>query len=114
MINNLYAVGRLVRDPEIRETDNGKTVANITIAIPRSYKNAEGEYDTDFLDCTLWAGVAQNTHEYCKKGDLIGVRGRVESSKDENGYNSMRIVAERITFLAAEKKHGDKIIDDAR
>ena len=53
MLNQVVLVGRLVRDPELRETEEGKKVTNITIAVPRSYKNIDGEYDTDFIDCTL-------------------------------------------------------------
>lgn len=101
MMNQLVVVGRVVKDPEIRETESGKKVANITLAVPRPYKNIEGEYDTDFIDCTLWQNVAQTTCEYCKKGDLIGVKGRVESNKDKTGYNSMSVTVDRVTFLAS-------------
>ena len=72
MLNQIVIVGRLVKDPELRETDSGKKVTNITLAVPRSYKNVSGEYETDFIDCTLWTGIAENTSAYCKKGDLLG------------------------------------------
>ncbi|HOZ54357.1 MAG TPA: single-stranded DNA-binding protein, partial [Bacilli bacterium] len=72
MLNQIVIVGRLVRDPELRTTENGKNVTNITLAIPRSYKNSNGEYETDFVDCVLWTGIAETTTEYCKKGDLLG------------------------------------------
>lgn len=48
MLNQTVLVGRLVKDPELNETENGNKVTNITLAVPRSYKNADGEYDTDF------------------------------------------------------------------
>ena len=86
MLNQIVIVGRLVKDPELRETDSGKKVTNITLAVPRSYKNVSGEYETDFIDCTLWTGIAENTSAYCKKGDLLGVKGRVQTriyEKDE-------------------------------
>lgn len=114
MLSHLTIVGRLARDPEIKETESGKKVANITVAVPRPYKNAEGIYETDFIDCTLWENVAQNTCEYCHKGDLIGVKGRVESSKDEKGYNSMRVTADKVSFLSAERKQEDKSVDNER
>ena len=69
MLNQLVLVGRLVREPELKETENGKKVTNITLAVSKNYKNAEGVYDTDFIDCTLWNSVAENTAEYCKVGD---------------------------------------------
>lgn len=66
-MNNYFCVGRLVNEPEVKELEDGKKVTNITIAVPRSYKNADGEYETDFIDCTIWNNVAQSTSEYCKK-----------------------------------------------
>lgn len=73
MLNQVVLVGRIVRTPELRVTDTGKKTTTVTLAIPRSYKNIEGEYETDFLDCTLWTNVAENTTEYCKSGDMVGV-----------------------------------------
>ena len=75
MLNQTIVVGRLVSDPAVRELEDGKKVSNITLAVPRSYKNGDGEYETDFIDCELWNAVANNTAEYCKKGDVIGVSG---------------------------------------
>ena len=53
MLNQSIIVGRLVNDPELRETENGHKVANVMLAVPRSYRNADGEYDTDFIKCVL-------------------------------------------------------------
>ena len=107
MLNQAIMVGRLVADPEVKELESGKKVSNITIAIPRSYKNAEGEYETDFIDVSLWDGVAQNTAEYCKKGDIIGVKGRLQTDsyeKDGNKMKFLNVVAEKITFLSSKAK----------
>lgn len=79
MLNQIVLVGRLVKTPELRITDNGKKTTVITLAVPRNYKNVDGQYDTDFLDCTLWTGVAESTTEYCQTGDMLGVKGRVQS-----------------------------------
>lgn len=114
MLNQIILVGRLVGDPEIKELENGKKVSNITLAIPRSYKNENGEYATDFIKCSLWQMMAENTAEYCKKGDMIGVKGRVESRtyEDENGKHTVQeVIAERVTFLSSAKsKENDKEI----
>ena len=103
MLNQTVLVGRLVKNPEVVTTEYGKNVSYITLAVPRSYKNENGEYDTDFIDCVLWNGVAENTSEYCKKGDLIGVKGRVQSrmieAEDGSNYTKMEIIAEKVTFL---------------
>ncbi len=106
MLNRTVIVGRLVKDPEVKETDSGKKVSDIKLAVPRSYRNAEGDYDTDFITCVLWAGVAENTAEYCKKGDLIGIKGRIQTVKvEENGITKdvMEVVAEKVTFLSSKK-----------
>ena len=108
MLNQTVIVGRLVKDPELKETDNGSKVTNITLAVPRSFKNSSGEYETDFISCVLWRGIAENTVEYCKKGDLIGIKGRVQSRsfevEDEKRRYVMEIVAEKVTFLSSKKE----------
>lgn len=105
MLNQIVLVGRLVRDPELREYEGGK-YTYVTLAVPRSYKNADGNYDTDFIDCKLWDGIAENASEFCKKGDLLGVKGRVQSSvyeKEEKKNYVTDIIAEKITFLSSGK-----------
>ena len=107
MLNQTVIVGRLVRDPELRETENGNKVTNITLAVPRSYKNVNGEYETDFISCVLWKGIAENTVEYVKKGDLLGIKGRIQSRNidmpDDNKKQVIELVAEKVTFLSSKK-----------
>lgn len=107
MMNNVMLMGRLTRDAELRETESGKKVTNITIATQRPYKNSEGIYETDFIDCTLWQGVAENTCEYCNKGDIVGVRGRIQNStyeKDNEKKYVTEVIAEKVTFLSSKKE----------
>lgn len=107
MLNQLVLVGRLVAKPELKETENNKKYTHITLAVPRSYKNVNGEYDTDFVDCMLWDQVAANTVEYCKKGDIIGVRGRIQNrivEKENQKSSFLEVVAERVTFLSSQKE----------
>ena len=111
MLNQSVIVGRLVRDPELYETENGNKVTSITLAVPRSYKNTEGEYETDYINCTLWRGVAENATEYCHKGDLLGVKGRLQSrniEENEQKKTIMEFVAEKITFLSSKKSETDE------
>lgn len=106
MLNQSVIIGRLVKDPELYETENGNKVTSITLAVPRSYKNTEGEYETDYINCTLWRGVAENATEYCHKGDLLGVKGRLQSrniEENEQRKTIMEFVAEKITFLSSKK-----------
>ena len=101
MLNQIVLVGRLVKEVEVKKLESGKKVANITLAIPRSWKNEEGIYDTDFIVITLWDSIAQNTKEYCHKGDIIGVKGRIQCN-DETEYRN-EIIAEKVTFLSSKK-----------
>lgn len=113
MLNQTVVVGRLVADPTLQKVESGKKVSNITIAVPRSYKNENDEYDTDFVDCVLWGGIAENTIEYCKKGDILGIKGRVQTDtyKDEDGKTKKvtKVIAEKVTFLSkAREKETEK------
>ncbi|MEG0980028.1 MAG: single-stranded DNA-binding protein [Oscillospiraceae bacterium] len=111
MLNQIVVVGRLVKDPEIIETDDGKNVSNITVATQRSYKNAEGVYETDFIDCTLWNGIAQSTKDYCKKGDILGIKGRLQTDiyeKDGEQKKVQRVIAEKVTFLSSKSKDNER------
>ena len=107
MLNQVILVGRLVKSPELQLTETGRKMSLITLAVPRSYKNTNGEYDTDFLDCTLWTNIAENTAEYCKTGDVIGIKGRVQSrlveKEDGTKIKKTDIIAEKVTFLSSGK-----------
>ena len=117
MLNQSVIVGRVVRDPELKETESGNKVTNLTLAVPRSYKNVNGEYDTDFLDCTLWSAVAESTSEYCNTGDMIGVKGRVQTriieSPDGVKRKKTEIVAEKVTFLTSNPNRKKDTIEDS-
>ncbi|MDD6403730.1 MAG: single-stranded DNA-binding protein [Mollicutes bacterium] len=107
MLNQVVLVGRLTRDIVVNKSDKGIKVATISLAIPRSFKNSEGLYDTDFVDCVAFDSIASNTSEYCKKGDIVGVKGRVQSRTIENEgkkENIMDIICEKITFLSSHTK----------
>ena len=111
MLNQAVLVGRIVAEPQLNETNNGTKVTNITLAVPRSYKNHDGEYETDFISCVLWKGVAERTTKYCKKGDLVGVRGRIAThtvEDEENNYhNYTEVIADKVTFLSSKKQDAE-------
>lgn len=83
MLNQVVLVGKIVNKTKLGEDEHNKKVMKITIAVPRSWKNEKGEYDTDFIDCTVFNGIAENTEEYCKPGDLIGIKGRIARLENE-------------------------------
>ena len=111
MLNQVVMVGRLTREVEVKENEDGKKFSTMTLAIPRSYKNADGVYDTDFIDVVLFDNIAQNTSEYCKKGDIVGVKGRVQSrvieNEDSKEYRK-EIIAEKVTFLSSSKSKDEE------
>lgn len=85
-MNNSFFIGRLVRDPELKTTESGKKVVNTTIAVQRSYKNSDGSYDADFIDCTFWEHNAEYVSKM-KSGNQLAVQGRTETRiyEKENG-----------------------------
>lgn len=105
MLNQIVLVGRLAKEVEVKEKGE-KKYSYITLAVPRSFKNSDGEYDTDFIDIVIFDNVATNTKEYCKKGDIIGVKGRIQSKEypreDGSTYNAMELIGEKITFLSSK------------
>ena len=102
MLNQVIIVGRLTDEVKVNELENGKKEAIITLAVPKSFKNADGIYETDFINCVLWEGIAKNTAEYCKKGDVISVKGRIQVDDDK-----MIIIAEKVTFLSSKKMENE-------
>ncbi len=99
MLNQVVLVGRMVDKIEVEKTKNDKPVSNLTLAVPRSFKNTDGEYETDFIDIKLFGALAENTSEYCGKGDIVGVKGRIEGKSGK-----MIVIAEKVTFLSSKKE----------
>ena len=108
MLNQVILVGRICNEPTLKENEKGTKNCYITVAVPRSYKNENGEYDTDFIGCQLWNVVAENTASFCKKGDLVGIKGSLQSYnyENENGEKvyKLNVVAEKVTFLSSKKE----------
>ena len=107
MLNQVVLVGRLTDDIEVITKDNGKKVSSMVLAVQRTFKNSEGIYEADFIRCTLWNAVASSTSEYCHKGDIVGIKGRIQvnSYEDKDGTKkySTEVIAEKVTFLSSKK-----------
>lgn len=105
-MNNYTLIGRLVKDLEVKESENKKKYGYITVAVNRTYKNAEGNYDTDFIDMIVWNEIAERISEYCHKGDLIGVTGRIETrmvTVEDHNEKVTQLVCDKVTFLQSKK-----------
>lgn len=100
-MNFVTLAGRLVRDPEIRRTSNGNAITNFTLAISESKEN------TDFIDCRAFKQNAENLANYKRKGDLIGVSGKIKKDvwRDQTGTTQSRtyVIANYIEYLANAK-----------
>ncbi|MFI3261002.1 MAG: single-stranded DNA-binding protein [bacterium] len=106
-MNNVVLVGRLTKKPEITKVGEKGKRTTVVVAVTRNYKNSSGVYETDFIRCVLWNTIATNACEYCSKGDVVGIKGRIETSNYEDENNETKymteIVVEKITFLSSVK-----------
>ncbi|MBE6154461.1 MAG: single-stranded DNA-binding protein [Firmicutes bacterium] len=106
-MNNVTLVGRLTQDPEIKELNDGTFRTIINVAVSRDYRNSEGVYDADFIKCVLWNGIASATKDYCRKGDVVGIKGKLQSRNYETDNKEkkyvLEVIAEKVTFLSSKK-----------
>ena len=91
MLNILVIQGRLTRDPEIRSTKNGSTVAGFTLAVDRDWQPGGSEKQTDFIDCSAWRATAGFVERNFRKGQLVVVKGRLESRKWQDRDGNSRV-----------------------
>lgn len=103
VINKSIIIGRLTRDPELRHMQNGVAVTNFTVAVQRSFKNSQGEYEADFIPVVVWRAQAENCAKYLAKGRLVGVAGRIQTRNYEDKEGVRRyiteIVADEVQFI---------------
>ncbi len=114
MLNEIILVGRLTNNIVVNTTDKGKKIGNLTLAVPRSFKNMDGLYETDFIPCILWEEKASLAKDYCHTGDIVGIKGRLQSrivETEQGKRNQLEVVAERLTFLSSKKVDNVKKTD---
>lgn len=101
-MNSVNLIGRITRDPELRSTAQGESVCSFTLAVQRAYKNAQGEYIADFINCVAWRQTAEFISKYFKKGQQMGVEGSIQTrSWDDNGTTrwATEVKVENVTFI---------------
>ena len=107
-MNKVILIGRICNDIELRYFENEVGVATINLAVPRAFKNAKGEYETDFIKVVLYNQVAEVLNKNCKKGDLIGIDGRIQvrNYQDKDGKSKVdtSVICEKITLLNNKPK----------
>ena len=109
MLNKVFIMGRLTRDPELRRTQTGTPVASFSLAVDRDFKDkATGERTTDFIDVVSWRNTAEFVSRYFTKGRMAVVEGRLQmrdwTDKDGNKRRSAEVVADQVYFGDAGKK----------
>ena len=82
-MNRVELTGRLTKEPELKTTGNGVSVCSFILAVNRKYKNPDGNYDADFINCVAWRQSAEFMHKYCDKGSMIGVAGSIQTRNYE-------------------------------
>ncbi|HCY7996430.1 TPA: single-stranded DNA-binding protein, partial [Staphylococcus aureus] len=101
--NRVVLVGRLTKDPEYRTTPSGVSVATFTLAVNRTFTNAQGEREADFVNCVVFRRQADNVNNYLSKGSLAGVDGRLQSRNYENQEGRRvfvtEVVCDSVQFL---------------
>lgn len=102
MLNHITVMGRLTRDPDMRQTQGGKSVANFSLAVDRDFKSQNGERETDFIDCVAWGSTADFVGKFFSKGRMAVVDGRLQirdwKDNDGNKRRTAEIVANNVYF----------------
>lgn len=114
-MNKLIIIGRITRDIELRYTNSNKAYAKFSVAVNRSFKNQNGDYEADFINCTVFDKRAETVAQYCKKGDKIGLTGRLQIGFYENEQgvkiNTADLMVEEFDFLETKKDNSVKPSD---
>lgn len=113
MLNKVFLIGRLTRDPELRRSQSGTDIVGFGLAVNRSYKkNDERQEETTFVDVTVFGNQATTVSEYCVKGKQVLVEGRLNldrwEDQDGNKRSRLTVIADRVQFLS-----GDRAPDDS-
>lgn len=111
MINNVTLIGKLVAPPELKKTPNNVSVLQGTLAVNRNFKNENGEREADFINFQAWRGTADIIAQYCSKGSLIGLTGRLQvRSYEKNGQRRYvtEVVADSVALLESRNKQQEQ------
>jgi single-strand DNA-binding protein len=111
-VNQVILLGNLTRDPELRQTPSGQSVASFSLALNRSYKDQSGEWQeaTDYIDCVAWGPLGERVSQYLSKGRRVLVQGRLQSrSWEQEGQkrSKVEVLASDVTFLDGRGEGGE-------
>ena len=119
MLNKIFIMGRLTRDPELRRTQSGTAVTSFSLAVDRDFKSQSGEKETDFIDVVAWRNTGEFAAKYLAKGRMAAVEGRIQvrdwQDKDGNRRKSVEVVADNVYFADSKrdsKPQESRTVDD--
>ena len=115
-MNSVNLIGRFTRDPELRITEKGTSVCSFSLAVQRSFKNSEGEYEADFINCVAWKNSAEFISKYFKKGQQIGVQGELQTRKWSDDEGKTRYATEvivRNTTFVGKSENGNAALNSS-
>jgi single-strand DNA-binding protein len=105
MINKVILVGRITKDPELKMTQTNIPVVRFTLAVNRTFTDASGERQADFITCVVWRKQAENLNIYVKKGALLGIEGRIQTGQYEaDGVTkyTTEVICDSVQFLESK------------
>ena len=108
MLNKIFIMGRLTKEPELRRTTSGTAVTSFTLAVDRDFKGQNGEKETDYIDVVCWKNTAEFVAKYFGKGRAAVVEGRLQirgwKDKDGNNRRSAEVVADNVYFADSKRE----------
>lgn len=113
-MNKVFEIGRATKDIELKQTSSGTAVAEFSIAVKRSFKT-NGQYESDFFDCVAYNKTAELISQYVKKGDMVGIEGRLQTrnytNKEGRKVYVTEIIVENVEFLGGKKQENQDTIE---
>lgn len=108
MLNKVILMGRFTKDPELRATKQGTSVASFTLAVDRDFKGQDGKRETDFINCVAWRNTAEFICRYFKKGSMAALEGSLQirpyEDKDGNKRTAAEVVVNNIYFGESKRE----------
>ena len=106
-MNKVCLTGRITKNIELKYNQNNVAITSFTLAVTRKFKNKNGEYESDFINCIAYKSTAELLNKYVKKGDLLGIEGRIQTrnyeDKDGKRVYVTEVIVDNIDFLQSRK-----------
>ena len=107
-MNQVTLVGRVTKDLVLRQISQDRVQTSFVVAVTRNFKNTKGEVEADFILCTLWGRLAENTVRHCGKGSLIGLSGRIQSRtyerEDQSRVYVTEVIGDSVQFISTKPR----------